>query len=77
VRVEPLPLGGLAAAAYGFRIDVRLRSSQTGVHLAAALVVMRHARAIGVLSVIAAGSPWSQPVLRSLSATMARRMARR
>jgi hypothetical protein len=77
VRVEPLPLGGLAAAARGFRIDVRLRSSQTGVHLAAALVVMRHARAIGVLSVIAAGSPWSQPVLRSLSATMARRMARR
>jgi hypothetical protein len=76
VRVKPLPLSGLAAAARGFRIDVRLRSSQTGVHLAAALVVMRHARAIGVLSVIAAHSPWSHRVLRTLSATMARRMAR-
>jgi len=76
VRVGPLPLGGVAAAARGFRIDVRLRSAGAGSTLAAALIVMRHERAIGVLSVISRGSPWSQPVLRSLSATMARRMAR-
>jgi hypothetical protein len=75
VQVQPLPLSGLAAAR-GFRIDVRLRSGPIRGHLAAALVVMRRGRAIGVLSVIAAGSPWSQPVLQSLSATMARRMAR-
>ena len=72
VHVEPLPLGRLAADARGFRIDVRPPSS---VPLSAALVVMRHGRAIGVLSVIAAGSPWSKPVLRTLTATMARRMA--
>lgn len=75
VQVRPLPLNGLAAAR-GFRIDVRLRSGRTRGHLAAALVVMRRGRAIGVLSVIAAGSPWSQPVLPSLSGTMARRMSR-
>ena len=73
VRFRLLPLRRLAADARGFRIDVRPRS---GVPLAAALVVMRHGRAIGVLSVIAADSPWSKPVLRSLTATMARRMAR-
>lgn len=73
VRVQPLPLGRLAADAHGFRIDVRPRS---GVPLAAALVVMRHGRAIGVLSVIAADSPWSNATLRSLTATMARRMTR-
>jgi hypothetical protein len=75
VRVRPLPLSGLVAAR-GFRIYVGPRSGRAGVTLAAAVVVIRHGRAIGVLSVIAAGSPWSQPVLQSLSATMGWRMAR-
>ena len=61
VRVRPLPLSRLAADASGFRIDVRPPFRPGGVSLAAALVVMRHGRAIGVLSVIAAGSPWSKP----------------
>jgi hypothetical protein len=74
-RIRPLRLGTLASAARGYRMDVRLGSGAAGVTLTAALVVLRHGRAIGVLSVITADSPWSQPVLRSLSATMARRMA--
>jgi hypothetical protein len=76
VRVRTLPFGGLAADASGFRIDVRPRPGRDGAALAAALVVMRHGRAIGVLSVITADSPWSKPALRSLAATMAGRMAR-
>lgn len=76
VRVEPLPLSGLTAEARGFRIHVPLGSGQSSDTLEAALVVMRHGRAIGVLSVMSAGSPWRQSAVRSLSATMARRMAR-
>jgi hypothetical protein len=76
VRVRTLPFSGLVADASGFRIDVRPRPGRDGATLAAALVVMRHGRAIGVLSVITADSSWSKPALRSLAATMARRMAR-
>jgi hypothetical protein len=77
VGVAAMRVGGLAALARGFRIVVRLGSKGDGSTLHAALVVLRHGRAIGVLSVITAGSPWRRPLLRSLSATMARRMARR
>jgi hypothetical protein len=76
VRVRALSFSGLAADASGFRINVRPQPGRDGATLAAALVVLRHGRAIGVLSVITAESPWSKPALRSLSATMAGRMAR-
>jgi hypothetical protein len=74
-KVERLPMAGLPAAAFGSRIVVRLESPQGDVPLDATLVGLRRGRAFGGLTIVTAGAPWPQAVVRSLARKMASRMA--
>ena len=73
-KIELVSMAGLTAAAFGFRIVVRLESPQGNVPLTATLVGLRRGPALGGLTVVTAGAPWPQAAVRSLARKMASRM---
>jgi hypothetical protein len=73
-KIVLVPMKGLPAAAFGFRIVVRLESPQGNVPLVATLVGLSRGRALGALTVVTAGAPWPHAAVRSLARSMSRRM---
>jgi len=75
-KIEPLSFAGLAAPTRGFRIVLRVQSSQSTGFLDVTFVAISRGRAIGELSLVRAGASAPQAIVRTLAAKMATRMTK-
>jgi hypothetical protein len=75
--VQKHTLTGLAAPATGIKAVLHIVSSKGKSTLTATVLEIRRGRALATLSVLTAGSGWSQADLRAAAAKIASRMATR
>jgi hypothetical protein len=76
-KVQRVSLTGLAATATGITVVLKIVSSKGKSTLTATVLEIRRGRALASLSVLTAGTGWSQSTLRSTAAKIATRMSTR